>query len=581
MTVRKRLLQQTENVRKYIGITVGLGLLSAILIIFQAYFLSQIIDLVFLAPREGRVSDFLQTGLILLLIVIIGRTGLAWLTEVAANRTAAYVKTRLREQLAAHLLKLGPAYTKNQRSGELANTALEGVENLEAYFSQYLPQIYLTVLVPVTVLVAVFITDPLSGVVLLVTAPLLPFFMILVGKAAAALSRRQFQTLSYMSAHFLDVLQGLTTLKLLGRGKHQTANIAKISENFRVATLKVLRVGFLSAFVLEIGATISTAIIAVEIGFRLVYAQMPFQPALFVLLLAPEFYLPFRQLGVKYHAGQEGIAAGQRIFEILDASLPTKETGVNKNSLAEWTSLRFAGVSFAYQAEEEERQALRQVSFELKRSEKVALIGASGAGKSTIAQLLLRFIEPKSGDIMLDDTVLSDIPAQEWRKEIAWVSQKPYLFNATIAENIKLGNPQASDEAVIKAAGLAQAHDFIKALPQGYATLIGENGARLSGGQAQRISLARAFLRNAPILIVDEATANLDPDNENAVMEAINNLMEGRTVLMITHHLSNLSHADKIIELNNGEVTTQGLPPAEAINRHSELVNLKSGEAVR
>jgi ATP-binding cassette, subfamily C, bacterial CydD len=573
MNIRKWLLEQTGNSRKYIMITVGLGLLSAILIIFQAQFLSQIIDLVFLAPRESRATDFLQNALLFLLVVIIGRAGLAWISEIAANRTAAYVKTRLREKLSAHLLKLGPAYTKNQRSGELANTALEGVENLDAYYSQYLPQIYLTVLVPLAVLVAVFMTDWLSGVVLLVTAPLLPFFMILVGKAAAALSRKQFQTLSYMSAHFLDVLQGLTTLKLLGRGKHQTANIAKISENFRVATLKVLRVGFLSAFVLEIGATISTAIIAVEIGFRLLYAQIPFQPALFVLLLAPEFYLPFRQLGIKYHAGQEGIAAGQRIFEILDAPMPVPPhpNPPPQGGMGHWATLKFAAVSFAYNANGEERQALQKVSFELKRGEIAALIGASGAGKSTVAQLLLRFIEPKAGTIWLDDTALTDIDPQDWRKQIAWVSQKPYLFNASVAENIKLGNPQATDEEVITAARLAHAHDFITAMSQGYTTAIGENGTRLSGGQAQRISLARAFLRNAPILLLDEATANLDPDNENAVMESINRLMEGRTVLMITHHLSNLTHADKIIHLNNGEITSITTEP-KIVNRQSSVV---------
>jgi ATP-binding cassette, subfamily C, bacterial CydD len=557
MKVDKRLLGQIGNIRVYLSLTVGLGLLTAVLIILQAQFVSQIIDTVFLK----HTSDGLSWTLLAMLAMLIGRAGLAWASEITAHRAASQVKQNLREALFARLLKLGPAYTRGQRSGELTNLAVEGIETLDAYFSQYLPQLFLTALIPTTILVIVFLTDPLSGLVLLLTAPLLPLFMVLIGKGAEAVNKRQWSQLSQMSAHFLDVLQGLTTLKLFGRSQHQQETIAKISDRFRETTLKVLRVAFLSALVLELGATISTAIIAVEIGLRLLNSQINFQPAFFVLLLTPEFYLPFRMLGSRFHASTAASAATDRIFEILDSKDHLQSTEIyNLQSAICNPLVRFDNVYFAYG---QDRPALQGVSFELKPGEKIALVGPSGAGKSTIFQLLLRFIEPDEGTIYLDDgpeakngqaLALRDIPAKTWREQVGWVPQHPYLFNTSVIENIRLGRPEATLEEVKQAARQAHAHEFITTLPQGYDTVIGERGVRLSGGQAQRLSLARAFLKNAPLLLLDEATSNLDSESEALVLEATTRLMQGRTVLMIAHRPNVTAGFDRVIRLEAGKV---------------------------
>ncbi|NWJ45358.1 MAG: thiol reductant ABC exporter subunit CydD [Chloroflexi bacterium] len=557
MKLDKRLLQQTGNARRYLVITIGLSVVIGILTVTQAHFMSQIIDGVFLSNLKlEQVSDWL----FLLLLAIILRALLVWGSEVAADRAARNVKTNLREKLFSHLFKLGPAYTRSERTGELTNTAGEGIEALDALFSQYLPQIFITVLVPLTILIAVFSADTLSGIVLLVTAPVLPFFMELIGRMAGVLTRKQYKSMSLLSAHFLDVLQGLTTLKLFGRSKLQEKNIANTSESFRRLTMSVLKVAFLSALVLEIGATISTAIVAVEIGLRLVYAQIGFQSALFVLLLAPEFYMPFRALGARFHAGMSGFAAAQRIFEILDKPIASNEAKPTNPYLAfepnEPLKLEFEQVHYAYNGGE--RPALQGLSFTIEAGQKIALVGASGGGKSTVAQLLLRFFEPDSGSIRVNGLALGEIKAEEWRKQVAWIPQNPYLFNTSVLENIRLGKQGASLEEVIEAAKLANAHDFIATLPQGYATVIGERGSRLSGGQAQRISLARAFLRNAPLLIMDEATANLDPVQEARIVEATNRLLEGRSALIIAHRLSTVYRADNILVLKEGRVIESG-----------------------
>ncbi|HEX2913367.1 MAG TPA: thiol reductant ABC exporter subunit CydD, partial [Chloroflexia bacterium] len=510
MKMDKRLLQMSGGIRKYIALTVGLGFLVAILTVLQASFLSHIIDDVFLGGKDlGQSAGWL----IVLLAVIIGRAILNWGIEVSAGYAAGKAKTNLREKLFAKLFNLGPAYARGQRSGELSNTAVEGVEALNGYFSDYLPQLFLVMFVPTIVMLAVFSADFLSGIVLLVTAPILPLFMILVGKLAEAQTKKQWKAMSLLSAHFLDVLQGLTTLKLFGRSKLQEKTIQRISEQYGKVTMNVLKVAFLSALVLELGGTLSTAIIAVEIGLRLVYNQIPFQQAFFVLLLAPEFYMPFRALGARFHAAMSGGAAAGRIFEILEVSESVKEGNAEKGSYNfDKPLIRFEKVSFNYAENDKEGQpALQSVSFEVEPGQRVALVGPSGAGKSTIASLLLRFNQPNSGQITVNGVALENIPAREWRQAVAWVPQRPYLFHASVAENIGMGKPGATRAEIIEAARTAQVHDFIQTLPDGYETIIGERGARLSGGQAQRLGLARAFLKNAPLLILDEATSNLDP----------------------------------------------------------------------
>jgi thiol reductant ABC exporter CydD subunit len=553
----------SRTARLDLFLTVGLGLAGGVLLILQARFLSRIVSDVFLG---GSALDAVGPFLLALLALAVARAVLTWAMQSAAGRVASHVKAELRERLSSHLLALGPAFAWGERSGELCNTATEGIEALDAYLSQYIPQLALAGLIPLAILVAVFPLDPLSGVVLLVTAPLIPFFMNLIGSVADSLTQRQWTSLSRMSAHFLDVLQGLTTLKLLGRARDQIAVIAQVSDRFRRATMSVLRVAFLSALVLEMLATISTAVVAVQIGLRLLHGGLHFQQALFVLLLAPEFYLPLRMLGTRFHAGMAGVTAARRIFEILDTPVPPQRALVPAREArpAGEPSLglvRFDSVSLAY--DDERGPALQDLTLEIHPGERLALVGPSGSGKSTVAHLLLRFIEPDAGDVTVGGSSLSDIPAPAWRKQVAWVPQQPYLFFGTVLENLHLARPGATMDQVVAAARLAHADAFITALPDGYQTLIGERGVRLSGGQAQRLALARAFLAvqdpgGAQLLVLDEATANLDPEHDRLIQESIELLLPGRTALIIAHRLTTLAHADRIAVMQNGRLVGTG-----------------------
>ena len=589
MNLDQRLLHLLREVRAPLALTIGLGLLAGLLLIAQAYWLSQTVSRVFLDGADLRGVGPLLVGL---LVVAVTRAMVLWGGDVAASHLAQRIKTDLRERLFAHLIALGPAYTRGERSGELAATAITGIDELDAYFSQYIPQLALSVLVPLATLVIIFPLDALSGVVLLLTAPMIPLFMVLIGTLASAQSRKQWTQLSRMSAHFLDVLQGLTTLKVFGRSRDQARTIAHISAQFRDATMSVLRIAFLSALALEMLATISTAIVAVEIGLRLLYGRLAFDDALFILILAPEYYLPLRMLGTRFHAGVSGATAAQRIFAVLETpapGMPETHVGafasppdlapaqsfpVSIQTERGWRGaiqcraggeahrfahtlpiIRLEDVFYAYA--NGDRPALNGVSFAIEPG-RTALVGPSGAGKSTIVQLMLRFIEPTAGRILVGGHDLRTLPPDAWRERIAWVPQLPYLFAASVADNIRLARPDAPLDAVIHAAQQAHADAFIRALPDGYDTPIGERGARLSGGQAQRIALARAFLKDAPLLILDEATSNLDPKTESLLQSAIHTLMQGRTSLIIAHRLATVRSADRIVVLDSGRVVESG-----------------------
>lgn len=559
MNLDRRLWREVWRARGPLSAAIGAGLLAALLLVAQAYLLSQVISRVFLGG-----ATLTETAPLLRMFgaVAIGRALMLGGAELAGHILADRVKAALREQFLAHLIALGPTYARDERSGELAHTATEGIEALHAYVSEYLPQLALAVLVPLAMLAVVFPLDLLSGVVLLLTAPMIPLLMILIGKAANWQSRRQWTQLSRMSAHFLDVLQGLPTLKIFGRSREQAATIAAVSEQFREATMSVLRVAFLSAFVLEMLATISTAIIAVQVGLRLLYGHMVFDEALFVLILAPEYYLPLRQLGARFHAGVSGVTAAARVFAVLETepadcvSTPLVAAALPVPPFA----VHFADVHYAYDGGD--RPALNGLTLSIPAGQTVALVGPSGAGKSTVAHLLLRFIAPTAGRITVNGHDLCDLPPDIWRAQIAWVPQLPYLFDATVADNIRLGRPDAPLDAVIHAAQQAGADEFIRALPLGYDTRIGERGARLSGGQAQRLALARAFLLDAPLVILDEATANLDTATETSILAAMQTLRQGRTALVIAHRLRTVRDADQIAVLVGGRVVQYGPPDA-------------------
>jgi ATP-binding cassette subfamily C protein CydD len=415
--------------------------------------------------------------------------------------------------------------------------------------------------VPLLVGAAVFRADLLSGVVLTATWPLIPLFMYLIGGMARRRSQAQWVALSRMSARFLDTVQGIATLVTLGRADDEAAVVAATSDRFRAVTMEVLKVAFLSALTLEWLATLGTAVIAVELGLRLLAARISFEAALFILVVTPEFYWPMRALGAAFHAAMTGREAGERMSELLDrpaaqaATAAVAEPRLDADS-ASRGGLVLDDVSFRYSPDRP--VALDRVSFSVAPGTTVALIGPSGSGKSTIAHLVLRFIEPDSGRLLADGHPLGAFDADAWRHQVTWLPQRPHLFHGTVLDNLRLARPDASDSDIERAVVLARADEFIRGLPGGLRAEIGEGGSRLSGGEAQRVALARAFLKDTPLLVLDEPTSHLDPENDSLVSDTLRELVRGRTVLLIAHRLTTVAGAGHVVVLSRGRVVEQG-----------------------
>ncbi|MFF9021632.1 thiol reductant ABC exporter subunit CydD [Streptomyces eurythermus] len=545
-----RLLRYARATRLFLVAVVGLGAVGAGLVIAQAMLVAEIVVGAF---QHGQSAGGLRTPLLLLAVVAVGRSLVAWLTELAAHRAGAAVKSELRGRLLDRAAALGPGWLSGQRTGSLVTLATRGVDALDDYFSRYLPQLGLAVVVPVAVLARIVTQDWVSAAIIVGTLPLIPLFMMLIGWATQSRMDRQWRLLSRLSGHFLDVVAGLPTLKVFGRAKAQAASIRRITGEYRQATLRTLRIAFLSSFALELLATLSVALVAVTIGMRLVHGDMDLYTGLVILVLAPEAYLPLRQVGAQYHAAAEGLAAAEEIFSVLETPVPVSGTGaVPAGAVAfEDVSVRYPGRS---------SDAVTGVSFRVEPGETVALVGPSGAGKSTLLSVLLGFVRPTGGRVRVGGADLAGLDLEEWRSRIAWVPQRPHLYAGTIAENVRLARPGADDGAVRRALRDAGAWEFVAALPDGIDTVLGEDGAGLSAGQRQRLALARAFLADRPVLLLDEPTAALDGVTEGDVVAAVRRLAAGRTVLLVVHRPALLGVADRVVRLGGAD----GAEPAGA-----------------
>lgn len=538
-----RLLRYARSTRLFLGAVVALGLAGAGLVVGQAMLIAEIVVGAF---EEGLGGAALRTPLLLLAAVALGRGLIAWLTELAAHRAGAAVKSELRGRLLDRAADLGPGWLNGQRTGSLVALATRGVDALDDYFSRYLPQLGLAVVVPVAVLARIVTEDWVSAAIIVVTLPLIPLFMVLIGMATQSRMDRQWRLLSRLSGHFLDVVAGLPTLKVFGRAKAQAESIRKITDDYRRATMRTLRIAFLSSFALELLATLSVALVAVTIGMRLVHGELDLYTGLVILILAPEAYLPLRQVGAQYHAAAEGLAAAEEIFEVLETPVARPAAGA---ALPSGTPLRIEidGVAVRYEGRGQDSPG--PVSLTVEPGECVALTGPSGVGKSTLLQVLLGFVEPTAGRVRIAGTDLAGLSPEQWRERVAWVPQRPYLFAGTIGENVRLARPEASEAEVTRALEDAGAWEFVAALPRGVETCLGEGGVGLSAGQRQRLALARAFLADRPVLLLDEPTAALDGETEAGVVDAVRRLAVGRTVLLVVHRPALLAVADRVVAM--------------------------------
>ncbi|MEU9406121.1 thiol reductant ABC exporter subunit CydD [Streptomyces sp. NPDC048281] len=563
-----RLLRYARATRLFLVAVVGLGVVGAGLVIAQAMLIAEVVVGAF---QHGHSVSELRTPLLLLVAVAVGRALVSWLTELAAHRASAAVKSELRGRLLDRAVALGPGWLSGQRTGSLVTLATRGVDALDDYFSRYLPQLGLAVVVPVAVLARVVTEDWVSAAIIVGTLPLIPLFMVLIGWATQSRTERQWRLLSRLSGHFLDVVSGLPTLKVFGRARAQAESIRRITGEYRQATMRTLRIAFLSSFALELLATLSVALVAVTIGMRLVHGDMDLYIGLVILILAPEAYLPLRQVGAQFHAAAEGLAAAEEIFAVVETPVPVSGAGAVPSGAA----LAFDGVTVRYPGRSAD--AVTDVSFTVEPGETVALVGPSGVGKSTLLNVLLGFVRPARGRVRVGDADLADVDLAEWRSRIAWVPQRPHLYAGTIAENVRLARPDADDDAVRGALRDAGALEFVEALPEGAETVLGEDGAGLSAGQRQRLALARAFLADRPVLLLDEPTAALDGATEGEVVAAVRRLSEGRTVLLVVHRPALLSVADRVVRVSGSEAP-RGLRPLDPQNLRPPTTRLGQSE---
>lgn len=540
------LRQQARLVRGNMLATILAAFAGGLLIIVQARLLAMVCQRVVI---EGIGAAPLLPLLAWVALIALLRGLTTYLAEHAAVKAAARVRQQVRSALYQRLLLLRPTGLAGE-VGALTELVTAGVEGLEAYIARFLPQMVLAGLLPLAVLLVVLPSEWSSSLVLIFSAPFIPLLMILIGKGTETLNQRQFSRLSRMAGHLLDLVQGLPDLKVFGAAKREAELVAQVSDQYRVGTMAVLRVAFLSAFTLEFFSTVGTAVVAVIIGFRLLAGNLSLLDGLFVLLLAPEYYLPLRNLGLAYHSRMNGMAAAERIIPLLLLPLPDNRGGQLSvpngapEIICESVTFRYGG----------ERGGVQDVNLTIPSSSMIALVGASGSGKSTLARLLLGLAKPESGRITINGTDLTQLDQSAWRSKLAWVPQSPFFFSATIKENLLLGRPDADDHTIRQALAAAALTAVIDELPEGLATRLGDRGAGLSGGELRRLALARVFLRNAELVVLDEPTAGLDTENEQLVLNAVDRLSVGRTMLIISHREATISRCNQAAVLTAGRL---------------------------
>lgn len=537
--------------KRWIRFSIAAGVFAGLMLVLQAHLMARAVhETLFEGARLGDMKGLLA----ILLLALLLRAVAGVVREWCGQRASVGVRSRLRAELLARLAQLGPAYSKSQRSGELSSVLMEQVEALDGFIARYLPQMALAAVIPVVILAFVLPLNWAAALIFLGTAPLIPLFMALVGTRAAEANRRNFRALAQLSGYFLDVVQGLGTLKLFSRSREQQRVIAENADEFRIRTMQVLRLAFLSSAVLEFFASISIAILAVYLGFSFLGllnfgswgGEITLYHALFLLILAPEFYLPLRELGTHYHAKQEAVAAADRIIDLLNESEHLEPGGQQRLSDSQ-LDLKLDQIGFSYPGQTQ--PVLLNFSLQVAPGECVALVGPSGAGKSTVLNLLAGFERPQQGEVTIGGVSLAELSRSAWMEKVAFVSQHTTLFPGSIRDNLLLANPQATDEQLRIACNQAAASEFIDQLDEGWDTPVGESGQNFSGGQIQRLALARAFLKDAPVLLLDEPTASLDLVSEELVLQALSRLCHGRTTLLLTHRPTTMRLADRLCVL--------------------------------
>ncbi|MGW1346477.1 thiol reductant ABC exporter subunit CydD [Kribbella sp. NPDC002412] len=521
-----------------------LGGATAALVVAQAWLLAGLLSR---SLQTGAGLAELRSPLLALLGVVIARAALAWWAELIAYRAGTQAKAELRMCLLRRVVDLGPSWLARHRTAELETLATRGLDALDGYFTRYLPQLVPAVVVPTAVIAAALTQDVVAAAIVAVTVPLIPLLMAVVGAGSRAQAAKRLATLQRLGGHFLDSVAGLTTLKVFGRARSQAALVRRATDDFRRETMGTLRVAFLSSLVLELLASLSVAVVAVAVGIRLVSGGLDLSTGLFVLILAPEAYLPLRTLGASFHAATDGAAAADQVFTVLDSPRPARRTGSSVQPCAS-VDLRVDEVCVSYP--DRAGPVLDRVSLSIRPDEVVALTGPSGCGKSTLIAVLLGFVGVDSGQVTVCGVDLAGLDLDCWRRTVAWVPQRPYLPAASLADNVRLGRPDAAEDDVLQAIRDAGLEHLTDRLPQGLATLLGERGTGLSAGEKQRVALARAFLMDAPLLLLDEPTANLDGETEASVLDAVARLTVGRTALIAAHRPGLVALADREIRLD-------------------------------
>ncbi|MCF7354656.1 cysteine/glutathione ABC transporter permease/ATP-binding protein CydD [Vibrio sp. CK2-1] len=553
----KWLKQQGKLAKKWLLITIGLGVLSTLFLLGQAALLASILHNIIIenVDKHQLVSSFIG-----LAVMIAGRALCTWGREIAGYRCGEAVRLYIRQQILDKLRDLGPAYIKGKPAGTWAALLLEQVEEMQDFFSRYLPQMSLAVFIPFLILVVVFPTNWAAGLIFLITAPLVPLFMALVGMKAADANKKNFKALQRLSGHFYDRLQSMTTIRLFHRAEAETELLRGASEVLRKSTMDVLRIAFLSSAVLEFFTSISIAITAVYFGFSYIGelnfgyygAGITLFTGLFVLVLAPEFYQPLRDLGTFYHAKAQALGAAESIVEFLDADVEAAKSGTTPLATPDKI------VITAHDLEvfsPEKTKLVGPISFTLDANQTTALVGPSGAGKTSLINAILGFL-PYSGSLQINGIEVKELDLKQWRSNISWVGQNPLLVNGSIYDNVVLGQQHISQQEVTKALQDAFAAEFVES--HGLDYHISDRSGGLSVGQAQRLALARAMLQNGQFWLLDEPTASLDAHSEKLVAKALADNTVGKTTLMVTHQLDHLKQVENILVMNAGQIVQSG-----------------------